>query len=185
MDRALERLDGRANDRQSSGMVSSQRKIAYLIAVVLALGGWGGFRHTATALTLSFPDGGLRFSDLAGEIGGFSWSVPTVTIRGSLAPVNNSFRGVLEIEATGLALHDEGFQRAAENLQVSGTIEFFDTTETTVDVRVDLRLASGELLIDQLYLDLATYPIAIAGRLESPRTGEAIGEGRVMISDSK
>ncbi len=166
-------------------MVSSQRKIAYLIALVLALGGWSGLRHTAKALTLSFPDDGLRFADLAGEVGGFAWSVPTVIVRGSLDRVKDGFRGVLEIEATGLALHDEGFQRAAENLNISGTIELIEATEAAIDVRVDLLVASGELLIDQFYLDLATYPIAIAGRIESPSKGATSGENLVIISDAK
>ena len=137
------------------------------------------------AVTLSFPDGGLRFRDLAGEVGEFSWSAPNVVVRGSLVPVGAGLRGTLEIDASGVVFHDEGYRRAAEGLRVEGTIEIVDMTDDATVVRVDLLIGSGEVLVEEFYLDLATFPIAVSGLFEWPGPGATNRGGTVKVSGAE
>ncbi len=166
-------------------MLPPRRRTAHLIAVALVLAAWSGRNGDAEALNLRFPDDGLHFSELAGEVGGFSWSVPSLILRGHLEPFGLGLGGVLEVESTGSALHDKGFRRAAEGLHIEGTVELIEMTDVVTIVRVDLLVASGEVLVDQFYLDLSIFPLAIAGRVELPRTGAASSNDWVTISEAE
>jgi hypothetical protein len=137
---------------------------------LIALVGWTWWLGVpgAFAVTLSFPDEGLRLSDLAGQAGDYAWSAERVDLHGALDASDIGPRGKLEIEATGVAIHDAGFERAAENLRFGGTVEILELGKKTVSLRVDLRFVAGEVLVDTLYADLADFPVAVQGRIELP-----------------
>lgn len=120
------------------------------------------------AVTLGFPGEGLRFSELEGEIGGYAWSAESVDLHGALDVSGPGPSGKLEIEAAGVAIHDAGFERAAENLHFGGTVELLELGEKTVRLRLDLRFDAGEALVDTFYVDLSAFPVGLEGRIELP-----------------
>ncbi len=120
------------------------------------------------AVVVGFPDEGVRFDDLAGQLGDYAWTAKRIVVRGEIDVAEGVSSGTVEIDGEGLAIHDPGFERAGENLRVGGSIEILDLGEESATLRVDLQIVSGELLVDKLYVDLSVFPVSLEGRVAVP-----------------
>ncbi len=113
-------------------------------------------------IRLEFPESGMKFADLAGEVGGVSWAIRELSLVGSIDVTGAGGEGSLRFEASGVSVHDADFKRAVDSVRLEGSIDFDSSTGKGA---VKILVFEGEFLWDRFYADLALFPFALSGDL--------------------
>lgn len=124
----------------------------------------------AGPLTRLGGTGSLEITGMSATVAGLEAAVPSCLASGSFERSAEliGFKGT--VSATGIRAHDATHERALENVDLNGSLEASWKPSGSPLLRLDLTAASGEILWQRVYADLAQYPLQVRGNAEISAT---------------